>query len=384
MSVYTIPGAQKKVYWYRFMHRGQVIRRSTKQGSYKAACDMEAAHKTALAKGDLGIFEKKPSPTLAAFGKEFLKWAKAQFSEKPKTLAFYKNGINRLSEYQPLASLALDDKRIPERLTGYIAKRQTPTTVGEKQRKALQISSINRELQVLRRLLNLAVEWGKIESSPKIKLLSGENHREFVLLPAEEEKYLLAAPKLLADVATVLVDSGLRPEECYRLTWENVSWDNGRFGTFLVTHGKTKSARRVLPMTARVRQILETRWIEAKKPVEGWVWPADTKSEHMEPSTVKKQHRKALKVSKVRPFVLYALRHTFLTRLGQRGCDVWTLARIAGHSSITMSKRYVHPDGNDVLAVLERDEAKISGSHEFGHSDKTTNSESDGGKRLSA
>ncbi len=35
----------------------------------------------------------------------------------------------------------------------------------------------------------------------------------------------------------------------------------------------------------------------------------------------------------MRPFVLYSLRHTFLTRLGESGCDVWTLARIAGHSS---------------------------------------------------
>jgi hypothetical protein len=39
----------------------------------------------------------------------------------------------------------------------------------------------------------------------------------------------------------------------------------------------------------------------------------------------------------VRPFVLYALRHTFLTRLGEAGCDAWTLARIAGHSSIASS-----------------------------------------------
>jgi integrase len=41
----------------------------------------------------------------------------------------------------------------------------------------------------------------------------------------------------------------------------------------------------------------------------------------------------------VRPFVLYDLRHTFLTRLGESGCDVWTLARIAGHrvTSIRMT-----------------------------------------------
>lgn len=44
----------------------------------------------------------------------------------------------------------------------------------------------------------------------------------------------------------------------------------------------------------------------------------------------------------VPPVVIYALRYTFLTRLGESGYDVWTLARIAGHSSIKMSERYVH------------------------------------------
>jgi len=161
-----------------------------------------------------------------------------------------------------------------------------------------------------------------------------------VLRPIEEEaKYLAAGSELLNHVATVLVDSGMRPEECFRQRWENVTWVNGRFGTILVTHGKTKAARLVLPMTPRVRAILEQRWKAADKPQEGWIWPAETESEHVEPSTLKKQHRKAIKISKVRPFVLYSLRHTFLTRLGESGCDVWTLARIAGHSSIAMSSR---------------------------------------------
>ena len=56
--------------------------------------------------------------------------------------------------------------------------------------------------------------------------------------------------------------------------------------------------------------------MQTGKPSEGWVWPAPTKSGHVEPSTVKKQHRKAITDSKVRPFALYSLRHTFLTRLG--------------------------------------------------------------------
>jgi hypothetical protein len=46
------------------------------------------------------------------------------------------------------------------------------------------------------------------------------------------------------------------------------------------------------------------------------------------------------------------LRHTLLTRLGELGCDVWTLARIAGHSSIAMSSRCVHPSQDRVLDAM--------------------------------
>jgi integrase len=214
-------------------------------------------------------------------------------------------------------------------------------------------------------MLHLAVEWGELETAPKITLVSGERHREYVLQPTDEAKYLAAASTLLADIATILLDSGMRPEECFRARWENVTWVNGRHGSILVTHGKTKAARRSLPMTPRVRALLERRWDEAKRPQEGWIWTAPTKSEHIEPSTLKKQHRKAIKTSKLSPFVLYSLRHTFLTRLGASGCDVWTLARIAGHSSIAMSYRYVHPSEDRVLDAMA-----MLGGHKTGHKDE--------------
>jgi hypothetical protein len=112
-------------------------------------------------------------------------------------------------------------------------------------------------------------EWGAAETSPKIKLLSGERHRERVVTLQEEAKYLSAAPEPVASIASVLCDTGLRPEECFRLRWEAITWVNGRNGVLLVTHGKTAAARRVLPMTPRVRDILETRWEASGKPAEG-------------------------------------------------------------------------------------------------------------------
>src|SRR5271166_4356154 len=196
-------------------------------------------------------------------------------------------------------------------------------------------------------------------------MLPGERHREHVVTFEEEVRYLAAAPEPLASVAAILIDTGMRPDECYRLRWESVTWTNGRHGTILVTHGKTAAARRVLPLSQRARNILQSRWEAAGKLAEGWIWPAPTRNGHFEKSTLKKQHKKALRLSRVGPFVLYSLRHTFLTRLGESGCDAWTLARIAGHSSVAMSARYVHPSENAVLAAVDRLSGTILGTAQF-------------------
>jgi integrase len=79
----------------------------------------------------------------------------------------------------------------------------------------------------------------------------------------------------------------------------------------------------------------------------------------------------------IRPFVLYSLRHTFLTRLGESGCDAWTLARIAGHSNISMSSRYVHPSEDAVLTAMEK-----LGGHKIGHNENPTDSSEANPRRL--
>ena len=92
-------------------------------------------------------------------------------------------------------------------------------------------------------------------------------------------------------------------------------------------------------------------------------------------SSLRKQCAKAFEVvakeaaknnlKSVRPFVLYSLRHAFLTSLGESGCDVWTLARIAGHSQIQISSRYVHPSEDATFAAMSR-----PGGHKTGHSEE--------------
>ena len=62
-----------------------------------------------------------------------------------------------------------------------------------------------------------------------------------------------------------------------------------------------------------------------------------------------------LENSGVAAFPPYTLRHTALTRLGEAaGGDVFALARIAGHSSITIPQRYVHPQAEMIDRVFAK------------------------------
>ena len=115
MSLYKRGG----IYWYKFMWQGKLIRESTKQGNDKVARQMEAAHRTSLAKGEVGIRERKKAPSFCEFAeKQFLPWAETTFSAKRKTWLYYRNGVRRLKGYSQLCSLPLDDAKLAKRCPG--------------------------------------------------------------------------------------------------------------------------------------------------------------------------------------------------------------------------------------------------------------------------
>ncbi len=63
----------------------------------------------------------------------------------------------------------------------------------------------------------------------------------------------------------------------------------------------------------------------------------------MEGSSVRKQQTRVFSVTGIKPFELYCLRHTCLTRWAPK-MDPFTLAYLAGHSDISITKCYVHPE----------------------------------------
>jgi integrase len=158
-----------------------------------------------LARGNWGILEAMPAPTLAGFLKrDFLPYSESKFKDKPGTLQYYRDGVKKLQASE-IASLRLSE------ITDQHARQF------ESCWSALSPSTINCGLRSLRRALSLATEWGTIDRMPGIALARGERQRERVLSRNEAKAYLAACPQPWRDVATVMLAG-----ELYGLRWEHV------------------------------------------------------------------------------------------------------------------------------------------------------------------
>ena len=388
------------VWWYEFEYKGKRVRESTRQGSQKKARLREAEHRARLAsqhheqedaRARLGCAEvltcaeceeifhaakavrrdgqvfcgrkyagqwnkARTMPTLEEFlDDRFIPDVKVTHKAKPKTVAYYRNGVSMLKR-STLAGLHLDE------FTGEHSGKFA-AEFG-----ALSPSGINAGLRTLRRALNLAFQWGVLEKPVRVELAKGEHQRDRVLTMEETDAYFKVCPQPWGDAGFLIAEEGLRPSEAFALRWEHVLLGEDGSGMIRVVDGKSRAARRTLPMTPGVYAMLTARLKEQGSPTEGWIFATGSKCGHLEIQTAKRQHGTALEKCKVAAFVPYTLRHTALTRLAKAaGGDVFALAKIAGHSSIVISQKYVHPESETIGEVFGRlgaskDTGRASGS----------------------
>jgi integrase len=316
----------RRYYTIKLKMNGRDVQKRTRATTQKAALVIQAQIRTELEKGNFGILAPKIIPTVADFlRRDFLPFVA---NAKPGTRRTYEIATKRLLA-SSLAPLRLDE----------ITSQRTAGFTAANAHRAIVTNNIS--LRTLRRALHLAVEWGRLPVVPKFPLLKNENQRERVLSKDEFGLYLAACRSPWRELVVLLYGTACRPGEIYTLRWENVAL-KGSGGVIRITQGKTKSAKRLLPMMAEVQAVLAARHHACGNPTEGWVFPAGNKHGHVQQSCAK-AHAAAAKRAGLKRFPIYALRHSALTRLAESGCDAFTLARIAGHSSITITQKYCHP-----------------------------------------
>jgi integrase len=323
MSVYKRGG----VYWYEFWFQGQRFRVSTGLSNKGAALRAEAIRKAELAEGRAGIVKRRPCPTFESYVvNEFLPWSANQHRDHPNTHDRYKVSAKPLTAFFGKYRLDAISSGLVERFKVLRSSK-------------ISAAGTNRDLATLRMMLNLAIRQEYIVRNPVsgVSFLPEGPGSMRIVSHEEQQGYMAIANPLVRDVATLMVETGMRPEEVFSIRAENVHLEK-RY--LFVPSGKTRFARRNVPLTEATIEVLKRRIAAARSP---FVFPHRLDSSRPV-TTVFVGHRKALHDSGIEPrFRLYDFRHTFGSRSAMAGVDLPTLKELMGHSTITMTIRYVHP-----------------------------------------
>lgn len=182
-----------------------------------------------------------------------------------------------------------------------------------------------------------------------------------VLSPEKQVRYLRAATKEtidLADVATIMVSQGPRPEEVMSLEQAHIDLRNRHFTIWDTSaEGKSKNAHRKLKMTDEIFHIFERRlstrgvWVFASSRNDG---PRTTlQKAHQRVTRGKKNKKGQYEGGCGIECRLYDMRHTFATRFALAGGSLPVLAKILGHADLSLLMRYVHLAQADMDRAME-------------------------------
>lgn len=346
-----------KVYWYNFRwslkHEDGTVEsfrivKSARTHKRKDAENAENEHKRALRLGEIHPNDPWPkvvsigSPVFRQFSKEFLQHVMTQ--RKAGTHTFYSVCLDRILTFAAIADAPLDA------ITG-----ETVSRYARHRREVAENSAVtvNGDIRTLRRVLHLAVDWGRLDRMPTLHELPQPKGRERIVSFAEEALYLAKASENLRDATILAVDTGMRPNsELFPLKWADVDLTarpESPHGVVHVRQGKTDSAQRSLPLTPRAAEVLQRRKKAAEGNGKAFVFSGAGISGHI--TSLQHPHKAAVEDTKLEPFEFYCWRHTFGTRAAQSGMDRFTLARLMGHSSPSVAARYyIHVTETHVAA----------------------------------
>jgi integrase len=128
---------------------------------------------------------------------------------------------------------------------------------------------------------------------------------------------------------------------------ENVDFDAG---TIFTPDSKTESGRRFIPMSSRVKQILEARCAGRS---EGWVWMSRYKGKHIGEGMVYRQWVRARQAAGLpRELVLYCARHDFGSFVLAKTGNLKAVMNAMGHGDVRSAMVYQHPEGEIIRDAL--------------------------------
>jgi len=213
-------------------------------------------------------------------------------------------------------------------------------------------ASLDREVELLKRMLNYAVRCGKLPTNPiaKAKLLNQPNVRRVVLKEEQFLKLLAVASQDLKPILVIAYETGMRKQEVLNLRWSQVDLKEGCLA--LAPQDTKTDEGRVIYLTQRARQALQdmprllrcdyvfanprtgTKWIE-----------------------IRDKFAAACKAAGFSGVWFHDLRRSFVTNTRRIGVPESVVMRMSGHKTRAVFDRYNVVEAEDSREAVRRIEA---------------------------
>jgi integrase len=333
-----------KIWWFEFQFEGRKIQESSKCTNKNKAIDMMTIRKAALIEGRMGLKRAKPAPKFEDAVEDFKAWSKAR--HRSKTHELHSLNCDTLLRYfrgkwldMITAEMVEDFRQARLRETRWAKLREKNGNV--KDAKTISPATVNRALVTLR----LIYRQLGLKAPTLIGMFPNEEGQTRIVTVDEEMAYIAAASQPLKDIATVILHTGMRPDEVFRIEVRHVDLYRK---TLFNPWGKTKAAKRAVPLDSEVLTVFERSLAMAQRTGSRFAFwspqgPGRPENPERPIGSVRKAHDAAIERANIQHFRLYDLRHTFATRAAEAGVDVLTLASVLGHKTVQMTSRYVHP-----------------------------------------
>jgi integrase len=356
------------MYWYDFTIDGSRHRGSTQTKKLTEARAIEAALIVQAKEQGSDAVRPVRSPVLRDFALRFLDWVQSSRLE-PNSKRYYQYGWKLMSSTQ-LANMQIS--RITSDDVGATRFLRTVSKDGATITIECSAQYTNQAIRTLKRMLSKAEEWRLLKKVPKIKS-SKVYGRDTLIDPSMESlllndlnkpvkhKRILKARKQLSDILVIGQDTGMRPNEIFRMRIEHIDWVNMRIWN---PYGKTAKSRRFVPMSQRLKDLLHIR-CEQKR--EGWLFPSErSKTGHLRSINVGfRSLRRRLGLSE--KVVPYCARHTYGSYTMEATGNAFAVADSMGHVDLQSMKPYQHHRLDPLREAIDRRNEANGSRHVLRH-----------------
>ncbi len=311
-------------------------------------------------RNQLGFLERKEVP-LEEFIQQFLTYSQA--NNRQSTTNRYKGAmgvflrfIKEKTQVKRLSDLTTDiieqfkawRKSIPVARNGGDPKKVKAEHVS----RGAKSYTVNFEVMTIKTMLNLAVKWKYLEKSPAqgVKdLKTDDSKRRRFLTDIECEWLLQGCSREDYPIFFTLLNTGMRRAELTNLEWSDIDFENGIIKIQRKANWLPKTGEREIPMNEELKTLLD------KLPKRGNYIFTSAIGGKMKEDTIRQKLVRIAKNAGIPNLTeVHALRHTFASRLIQRGVDLPSVQKLLGHTSIETTMIYSHQTTDQLRDAVER------------------------------